>query len=85
MGKHLLVAITLALALTAPAAADTMNNVGRVTFAPALNASAVNASVVMGRAVQRVQTRVVLNVIHVSTQAAVARAREREQREPRDR
>ena len=80
MGKHLLVAITLALALTAPAAADTMNNVGTVTFAPALNASAVT-----GRTVQRVQTRVVLNVIHVSTQAAVARAREREQRAPRDR
>ncbi len=85
MGKHLLAAITLALALTAPAAADTMNNARAVTFAPALNASAVNASVVMGRAVQRVQARVVLNVIHVSTQAAVARAREREQREPRDR
>ncbi len=85
MGRHLLATITLALALTAPAAADTMNNVGTVTFAPALNASAVNASVVMGRAVQRVQTRVVLNVIHVSTEAAVARARERQQREPRDR
>ncbi|MCZ6522416.1 MAG: hypothetical protein O7A68_00915 [Alphaproteobacteria bacterium] len=85
MGRHLLATITLALALTAPAAADTMNNVGWVTFAPALNASAVNASVVMGRAVQRVQTRVVLNVIHVSTEAAVARARERQQREPRDR
>lgn len=80
MGKHLLAAITLALALTAPAAADTMNNVRTVTFAPA-----VNASVVLGRAVQRVQTRVVLSVIHVSTRAAVARARERERREPRDR
>ena len=77
MGKHLLAAITLALALIAPAAADTMNNVRTVTFAPALNASAVT-----GRAVQRVQTRVILNMIHVSTQAAVARARERE---PRDR
>ena len=85
MGKHLLAATTLALALTAPAAADTMNNVRTVTFAPAVNASAVNASVVMGRAVQRVQTRVLLSVIHVSTRAAVARAREREQREPRDR
>ena len=81
MGKHLLAAITLALALTAPAAADTMNNVGTVAITPALNASAVNASVVMGRAVQRVQTRVVLNVIHVSTRAAVARARERERRD----
>ena len=80
MGKHLLAVLTLALALTAPAAADTMNNARAVTFAPALNASAVT-----GRTVQRVQTRVVLNVIHVSTQAAVARAREREQREPRDR
>lgn len=80
MGRHLLATITLALALTAPAAADTMNNGGTVTFAPALN-----ASVVTGRAVQRVQTRVVLNVIHVSTEAAVARARERQQREPRDR
>ncbi len=80
MGRHLLAAITLALALTAPAAADTMSNVRTVTFAPALNASAV-----MGRAVQRVQTRVVLNLIHISTQAAVARARERERREPRDR
>ncbi len=85
MGKYLLAAVTLALAMTAPAAADTMNNVRTVTFAPAVNASAVNASVVTGRAVQRVQTRVILNAIHVSTRAAVARAREREQREPRDR
>ncbi len=80
MGKYLLAATTIALALTAPAAADTMNNVRTVTFAPA-----VNASVVTGRAVQRVQTRVILNAIHVSTEAAVARARERQQREPRDR
>ncbi len=80
MGKHLLAVLTLALALTAPAAADTMNNVHRVTVAPSVNASAV-----MGRAVLRVQNRVVLNVIHVSTQAAMARAREREQSEPRDR
>ena len=75
MSKHVLAAIPLALVLAAPAKADPVVGTPTPTVTTA----------VIGPAVHRVQIRAIVNVLHVTTHAAIVRAPARQHSESRSR
>ncbi len=83
MSKHVLAAIPLALALAAPAIADPV--VGAPTPTVTGGPTPTVTTAVIGPAVHRVQTRAIVNALHVTTHAAIDRAPARQQSESHDR